>query len=146
MEAKTLALYLGCDAEALVHYSGKPSQWVNCIIVGVNGSNAIVKHRDIYDVPWLHNSERQDVKLHLRPLSSMTEEEKNEIGKMLHPKCDTHEVNTFMDALQVKSYGDGTRVLTDNYTPKIFLHLLSRGFDLFGLIEKGEAIDATKIN
>jgi len=36
--------------------------------------------------------------------------------------------------------------ITEYYTPDGFMFLLKHGFDLFGLIESGQAIDATTIN
>lgn len=67
----------------------------------------------------------------LRSLDSITEEEKREFFKL--------------------QYGDEkyderlVRVSTSLHTlfPETFLYLLSRGFDLFGLIESGQAIRKT---
>lgn len=58
----------------------------------------------------------------LRPLSDMTNEDEEATG-----------LNATYE------YGHHT------FTPSEFIYFLSKGFDLFGLIESGLAIDATKI-
>jgi hypothetical protein len=67
----------------------------------------------------------KDFKLLLRPLSDMTEEEKENIQ------------------------GTDWGFLETNYdwefSPETFIYLLSKYFDLFGLIEAGLAIDKTKL-
>lgn len=86
-------------------------------------------------------------KLMLRPLSSMTEEEMKEIVLMNY-----NVENTLLSVIQ---YSRGIEFKTSGFTgggeidfyktnPITFLHLLSKHFDLFGLIEAGIAIDKTK--
>jgi len=66
------------------------------------------------------------IKLRLRPLSDMTEEESD----------------------IVLSYDDDNNEFPDSITnaAAAFHYLLKQGFDLFGLIPDGLAIDKTKIN
>lgn len=68
------------------------------------------------------------VKPILRPLSDMTEEEKFEIQ-------------------QISGWVDYNHYINQGFCkPEVFKYLLSKSFDLFGLIESGLAIDKTKIN
>lgn len=89
----------------------------------------------------------------LRPLSDITNDEFYELSEILE-RCDYEAV--------FKKYNDGKTgvgymwqegmaglILNSDaglYFVKIFPFLLSRSFDLFGLIESGEAIDKTKMN
>jgi hypothetical protein len=76
---------------------------------------------------WLANQEETDLKPLLRRLEDMTEEERTEIfGK------DVHWYNPFdaNDACDIQQWHK----------------LLQKGFDLFGLIDAGLAIDAKTIN
>lgn len=109
-------LYLGCDV--IVH---------NTIRATLNLLNhdhriAVVKLSEAFGqtLSVMYN----EVKLPLRPLSDMTEEEKVEI-------------------FQVGESDWRQRHL--EFTSEQFIKLLSKGFDLFGLIEAGLAIDKTKI-
>lgn len=68
------------------------------------------------------------VQLHLRRLSDMTEEENTEWKKLRHAVTDGfHAVLSLID------------------TPDSFHYLLKQGFDLFGLIDAGLAIDVKTI-
>jgi hypothetical protein len=67
-----------------------------------------------------------EYKLLLRPLPDMTEEEKTELY--------------YLDDHALHELGDGTGYAL----PYVFTWCLSKGFDLFGLIESGLAIDKTK--
>lgn len=69
----------------------------------------------------------------LRPLSDMTDVELNKCGNMIcdfskYPRLSKHEWSDFYDGF---------------LHPLQFHYLISHHFDLFGLIESGEAIDAT---
>lgn len=110
MDAKTLALYLGCETNV-----GK--------LVGITERNCLIEFRSQARIVRLDFSE---IKLLLRPLSSMTEEE-SKTYRELHDKL----------------FEDGC--LNGEAWAQLTVHLLSKGFDLFGLIEKGDALDATKV-
>ena len=83
--------------------------------------------RDERDDEWWVLNEDENItriKLLLRPLESMTEEEHTELQKLM-------------------------RLVTDGIyvdTPESFRWLLSKGFDLFGGIKAGWAIDKTHIS
>jgi hypothetical protein len=89
----------------------------------------------------------KDITPILRPLSDMTEEEKTEFLNAvgIEPEdidCLIKTENPFSGELEF-----GTAHLTDISQWTIGVHvLLSKHFDLFGLIEAGLAIDATTIN
>lgn len=79
-----------------------------------------------------------DFKPILRPLSDMTEDEESEI----EGEWGSYGMggNHLCNALK-----DRTKYVKDIHEmPGLFLYLLSRHFDLFGLIESGLAIDKTK--
>lgn len=71
-------------------------------------------------------------KLILRPLSDMTEEETKEYETLFG--CNPHESDEWYCEIIMQDIGK----------PKVWLWLLKRGFDLFGLIESGQAIKATE--
>ena len=71
-----------------------------------------------------------EIKLILRPLSSMTEDELKE--------CDI-DLGQILLAQFPKDGG------LKFFSPNQFIWLLNKSFDLFGLIESGLALDATKI-
>lgn len=123
MEAKTLALYLGCqvrfmqnDKLTLVGIDEDSELPVICLLEG--------KHRRVFSI--------DEIKLLLRPLSSMTEEEAEEIWYMAEPKHVLTTTRTGNITVQVALSSERTR------------WLLSKGFDLFGLIESGDAINSNK--
>lgn len=81
----------------------------------------------------------------LRPLSDMTEEEKVHCYSIMFPK---HTIVEFSGAdlvgrKEAIEYIDRFFIKAHPMTPKEFLLLLSKHFDLFGLIESGLAIDKT---
>lgn len=125
MEIKDfLHLYLGCEVlyndgvyylESVQHYSLKYGQRRGCFIM-----------IDADDCHWVRP---KDIKPILRPLSSMTEEEMNECWFNME------------GAVEIRcEYKDGG-VKKFDATPAQVVYLLSKGFDLFGLIDAGLAID-----
>lgn len=90
------------------------------------------------------------VKLLLRPLSSMTEEEITELfllkGMTKPDKVTRTEIkDRFLQIEYIHSgvYGSDYQHIITMY-PDQFAYLLSKSFDLFGLIDAGLAIDSTK--
>lgn len=94
----------------------------------------------------------------LRKLESMTEEEAEDLARLVTPKFRWEDIRIlevkpteihFMDGS--KWYGDGVEEFNDCYisliefAPACFHYLLSRGFDLFGLINAGLAVDKATI-
>lgn len=79
---------------------------------------------------FIHTVDLLDWKarLSLRPLSDMTEDEKRKWRSLMH-----------------KQYSGGAGHTGYLENPESFRYLLSKGFDLFGLIEAGLAIDKTTI-
>jgi len=92
--------------------------YLGCDVRHNNGS--IVKMNSIALNNMLNNKyEMQEYKPILRPLSDMTEEEKIEVRKF--------------DKVELPHF-------------ELTRYLLSKHFDLFGLIEAGLAIEKTKVN
>lgn len=148
-----LHLYLGCyglHGEQRVYISG--FNIVQNMISNVCGEETI---------------SGDEIKLILRPLSDMTIEE----GAWCLKETFFEHVDYPIKDFKLTLVGDGNpRISIDNdwftesltfgnkrgsiwstdknsanvkIQPKLFVYLLSKGFDLFGLIEKGEAIDCT---
>ena len=122
-----LHLYLGCECITEDKKIGRlcdiGSDYANEMIL------LTVRYSDDSDDWDVFNDDPKDVtriKLLLRPLSDMTEEEKNESGFGTTNKHDAHKftITTHFETMR---------------------YLLSKGFDLFSLIESGLAIDKTKI-
>ena len=113
-----LHLYLGCEAK--VDVENELGQLLAIVLseriqlgIGFGFNNRAIR---------LHYSE--EVKLILRPLSDMTDEESKKVNFPVFNK-------------------NGTPLL-NMWFPEDFLYLLSKHFDLFGLIDAGLAIDKTK--
>lgn len=89
------------------------------------------------------------VKPFLRPLSDMTEEEGREYAKHYGIKgdlpCTISEENGYVKiSIGYKNHGASLFPLSDyGQKPESLRYLLSKHFDLFGLIEAGLAIDKT---
>ena len=81
-----------------------------------------------------------NVKLVLRPLSDMTKEEAVYIKRILR---DNHGIDTIKTVLK-NGWHLGHIGANASQMFQITQYLLSKGFDLFGLIEDGLAIDASE--
>lgn len=99
-----------------------------------------------------------EAKLMLRRLSDMTEEEATELAKIQTVEKRLKDVQVLLIEKDRVHYidgsmwqGDGVEEYNDLYvyydllTPKQFVYLLKQGFDLFGLLDAGLAIDAKTI-
>lgn len=131
MDSKTLALYLGCRVTGTNSYVG----WK---LVGITSDHDGTQYPLIKDesrdyVMSLPNFDC--VKLILRPLSSMTVKHGSVIYDLAYPDSDYR--NT---ADSYKHYMVTTQIKDVTYTPSLVIALIHEGFDLFGLIEKGEAV------
>lgn len=129
-----LHLYLGCD-------------------VKLNG-NKVNRSLTSYMLNEIENGHWQDdIKPILRPLSDMSEEEKIMLCCLNMPNGwqPGHIYETNDDdiaAMRIFDYQGDYKSLyipKKRISPNNFLWLLSKHFDLFGLIEAGLALDATKI-
>lgn len=141
MDSKTLALYLGCQVkgtEGTMIYK----------LTGVTNDGGVL----LQDSSGFSCDLGTDFKPILRPLSSMTEEEVKEYLRMKYNAVKelTVEKNEngfwFTFGLAMPDLMSGNRKfifekqIADDAYPEQFVWLLSKGFDLFGLIEKGEAV------
>lgn len=92
----------------------------------------------------------------LRPLSDMTEEEKMQLIRICHPEkeypiikyidLDKEVLNFSSKTQRMKYYRIFACGFYGTWHPEEMKYLLKQGFDLFGLIESGLAIDKTKLN
>lgn len=91
-----------------------------------------------------------EVKLMLRPLTNITEDEMKEFLLIEYNIANTLKRVTISSSGRFLSYettgffGNGEYDMT-RLSALQTLYLLSKGFDLFGLIEKNVAVDATKL-
>jgi hypothetical protein len=128
-----LHFYLGCEAIMSTDDWHVPEGDQLVRITGImdNGQYIAYARKGSFG-----NYESKNFKPLLRPLSSMTEEEKKEVlrisdkysGKNLIPIYVNHILNFFFHSAN----------------PEIIRYLFLRRFDLFGLIESGAAIDKTQ--
>lgn len=79
----------------------------------------------------------EDVKPYLFPLSSMTEEQKNDLTKNLHSNVFVKDEISFWCLFTANMMGEWK---------KVFEWCVKNHFDICGLIPKGLAIDATGLN
>jgi len=106
--------------------------------------NGIIHHKGqflIYIESVLTPFNAEEVKPYLRPLTSMTQEEKNEMHDLLSPhgtaKYDHAGIST-----PATHYGD---YVSYDYMNKIINYLYSKHFDINDLIKKNMAIDCTSL-
>ena len=135
-----LHLYLGCEVMDL--YNDRVA-----VMNGILTMNEGIKVCVFYKTTWQLSVE--EVKLILRPLSDMTEDEADIIWEL------TGWYDGINGCVRIGEIIKEFFVLEDNegeprnsswlYLMKALPYILSRGFDLFGLIQEGLAIDKTKL-
>ena len=82
----------------------------------------------------------------LRPLSDITVGELAESFKSIHPhNWQDYPETQFAPLAQAAIFFPKSLRPLGYYTPHLTSFLLAHGFDLFGLIESGQAIDKTKL-
>lgn len=122
-----LHLYLGCECKDTF-----------------NDVMFVLDSRNLY-LYSLSDSLNQ-IKPILRPLSSMTEEEAVELISLYIPKDKTNLIGFGSVNMNQLNYKIGQSVLNkhwDKLSAIEFQYLLSKGFDLFGLIDNGLALPPT---
>ncbi len=140
-----LHLYLNCD----VQYPDSSGGIVIAKFTGFSREDGIettyktkVKKGDAVGdyLSWkpssYHSCDANHLKPILRPLSSMTEEEKHEFFKLQYGDDEKYNERLVGFAMGGKS---GTYTLF----PETFQYLLSKGFDLFNLIPSHQALEKT---
>jgi hypothetical protein len=132
MKFKNVAhLYLGCQCvvSASDYYEAGKGKLVRIDIE--DDETLTVSGNTMHDkTQYCVEADFDDAKPILRPLSSMTEAEAKELE---------------LADVQIGLLAFGHR-LQMHMTPDQFKLCLDKNFDLFGLIESGEAIDASTIN
>ena len=108
---------------------------------GFNGSYFSIYHDDPLDWDWyVSDIDIKDIKPYLFPLSSMTEEQKYELQKIIY-------VETEMICNQLKMNNYGIEAGKYHFNSTLQVDWLNKNhFDYRGLIEKGLAIDCTNLN
>lgn len=123
-----LHFYIGCkgwDSEA-------PGEEIMTIIGYsiINGNHLISDEHGNFDIPI------KDIKPILRPLSDMTDDEIKYVGEDLKQGT--------WNAPDIRS-NPKLAWSIHHMNPVVFVYLINQGFDLFDLIESGQAIDKTKL-
>ncbi len=125
-----LYLYIGCNVKVVSYPSHKFSDDAQLIGITPYEENVQVCYAENGDIDWINFG---CIKPVLRPLSDMTVEERREIAFKKQVLDDINmRSSTDMDIFIM--CGDISR------------YLLKQGFDLFGLISSGLAIDKTTLN
>lgn len=138
---EVLHLYLGCE---VVFNGVEWTMWriskYYCDLLGADGHSKNCIHR-------------HEAKPILRHLSDMTEEEAIELAKLSEyephfrdVKVERNQYNDFIVTWQGAAEGREVFNATGEmfYCAEQFQYLLAKGFDLFNLIETGQAIDKSK--
>lgn len=133
-------LYLGCEVKTISEFPAR------LVWAGILGSEAQKYGTLVGGMSTTRHWEPEN-KLVLRPLSDMTEEEANAIWKILdwneaiHPP---HRIGDILSEFDTIERDDGTSENSHwGHLVKIMPYLLKQGFDLFGLIESGQAIQSS---
>lgn len=100
----------------------------------IHQSKPIIGNRFVLTIETLLEAKVCDCKLLLRPLMSITEDEKLVLFKLLYGEEDAYSAIRLKFALK-----------TDSLNPESFKYLLSKGFDIFNLIPEGLALDTTTL-
>ena len=106
---------------------------IRCINIHIKEIQA-----DYYD-EWV---DLEHCKPYLRPMLTMTEEEKEEMHNLLSPEGTAIYENNGI-ALPINHYGE---YVSYEFMNRIIQYLLKNHFDFMGLIPKGIAIEATENN
>jgi hypothetical protein len=133
-----LHLYLGCDCEYFEKLIFGDIQKRKAKLKGVNYPFAEFHPITVHSEVALQTTFRRnvrDIKPILRPLSDMTEGEMEECGNMIYDFSNDEALAKW----EWKYFETGLDAEQFNW-------LLSKHFDLFGLIEAGLAIDKTTLN
>lgn len=107
------------------------------IFKGINDSSIFIHlEGDATPTEWFRNKYEHVFKCILRPLSDITNDEMDVLNEMgVEPSYPAYQLNDC----------DGEKKRTTVFeAAKITQYLLSKYFDLFGLIESHQAIDSTK--
>lgn len=145
-----LHLYLGCECQAdenVFKLAG-----VELTDTGTLAYDGTMIN-GIHQCWWVENC---DFKLMLRPLLNMSDEERREFIMCSNDWNKYYKELGFISkspeglahtCKYKRGVHDITRIQSlENFDSNQFLYLLSKHFDLFGLIEAGLAIDKTKLN
>lgn len=133
-----LHLYIGCDAYVFPDET-LTNGWLEQKLKEIPKME--------YKIPVTHDRVRyileRGYKPILRPISSMTEEEAKHLIT-LRGYTDVSNVNFINGGVEFDHPGMTTYINFDKQTPEQFAYLLSRGFDLFGLLESNLAVASNK--
>lgn len=148
-------LYLGCD----IQYPDTDGTIITAKLTGTtNGDGLETTYFEVQKntsgsptvgdyLSWEpnghHNSNALHVKLILRPLSDMTQEEGRKYVELRGYEA-INSVTILAGGIEFTHPGMNTYISFENNKPEQFAFLLSNGFDIFGLIEAGLAVSKTE--
>lgn len=90
-----------------------------------------------------------EIKLLLRPISSMTEEEAKEFINITYSNLESSSIGPIMVGQHDMEFHSGKtayHLWWSSISPQEFVWLISKSFDIFYLIPSQQAIDITKLN
>lgn len=122
-------------------FHGKNGEIIASTVVKVDIENEMVYHRpDGQDLVYVHNVESGNVNPYLRPLSSMTDEEKEEFRTLIFPEASC----AYEDCLEwdAQIIGGGYLQISVEDFSNVMDWFNAHHFDYRGLIEKGLAFEA----
>ena len=133
-------------ADYLKYYIGAPCSfgseangWI-AVLDDVGGCSV-----KLNGVPKLEYVSQDDVRPILRKLKDMTEEDAKGLLSLINPSAIYNSHNELAVYYSAPGVSSGYYPFDYGY-PKQFHYLLSRGYDIFGLIPAGIAIDAKTLN
>ena len=140
---KDLCARLNCGVEVYAQYE-PTGEWYNGRLVGIDLEDEPCFTVQFYKpVPYTNYCNKKEIKPYLRPMSSMTEEEKREL-QSFYPGCFG---NQWLDIKKgtIELFECGSTItLYLNDSEKIVDWLNKKMFDYHGLIPMGLALEASE--
>jgi hypothetical protein len=151
-----LHLYIGCEIDTTIPGDYiHPYGSITLTELRPDNIDQIVRHiqyKEGYQRDGFTDYDWVEFKLILRPLSDMTEDEAEQFIALRFPERRMIDATVekygvcFFDKTQKKAKHIHFENIPIELNATTFIWLLSHGFDLFGLIDAGLAIDKTKLN
>ncbi len=126
-------------AQILWLYIGRPCHIENTLLDFSNDHNGIITPDNVIG----HINGECVIVPHLRRLESITNKEANELHRFFYGR-DFAGVNPVKDWIMFKFPGESNLMQDAIGKPAAWLYLLSKGFDLFGLIDAGLAKEVSE--
>lgn len=120
-------------------YIGQPCHLENTSLVFSNDHNGVITPDNVIG----HMNRECFIVPHLRRLENITNKDANALHNVFYGR-DFSGVNLVKDWIMFKFQGESNLMQDAVGNPRAWLYLLSRGFDLFGLIDAGLAKEVSE--